>query len=107
MGSDIVPGRVFPDFALPDRMGIPPDPSELLQGDDPLVLTLARGRYCTPGKALRSTTRLASGFLRGNTQERPQIGAVFLCRCRGLACFLVRKVEDPLVLRRYFAQFAR
>jgi peroxiredoxin len=45
MRSDIVPGGVFPDYELPNHMG------ELqrlsgLQGDDPLILTLARGHYC-------------------------------------------------------------
>ena len=45
MRSDIVPGGVFPDYELPNHLG------ELrrlsgLQGDDPLILTLARGHYC-------------------------------------------------------------
>ncbi|MET7597856.1 redoxin domain-containing protein [Streptomyces sp. NPDC005481] len=45
MRSDIVPGGVFPDFALPDHTGTIRSLSEL-QGRDPLVLTLARGHYC-------------------------------------------------------------
>ena len=45
MRSDIVPGGVFPDYALPDHTGTVHTLSEL-QGDDPLVLTLARGHYC-------------------------------------------------------------
>ncbi|MFJ9250600.1 peroxiredoxin family protein [Streptomyces sp. NPDC101776] len=45
MRSDIVPGGVFPDFALPDHTGTVRKLSEL-QGRDPLVLTLARGHYC-------------------------------------------------------------
>jgi peroxiredoxin len=45
MRPDIVPGGVFPDFALPDHTGTVRSLSEL-QGDDPLVLTLARGHYC-------------------------------------------------------------
>ena len=45
MRSDIVPGGVFPDYELPNHMG---DLRRLsgLQGDDPLILTLARGHYC-------------------------------------------------------------
>jgi peroxiredoxin len=45
MRSDIVPGGVFPDYALPDQTGIVRTLSEL-QGRDPMVLTLARGHYC-------------------------------------------------------------
>jgi peroxiredoxin len=45
MRSDIVPGSVFPDYELPDHEKVPRKLSEL-QGDDPLILTLARGHYC-------------------------------------------------------------
>jgi len=45
MRSDIVPGRAFPDYQLPDHTNTPRRLSEL-QGDDPLILTLARGHYC-------------------------------------------------------------
>jgi peroxiredoxin len=45
MRSDIVAGAVFPDFELPDHLGTLRKLSEL-QGDDPLILTLARGHYC-------------------------------------------------------------
>src|SRR5437868_10953685 len=45
MRSDIVPGGVFPDYALPDHTGTMRTLSEL-QGRDPLILTLARGHYC-------------------------------------------------------------
>jgi peroxiredoxin len=45
MRSDIVPGGVFPDYALPDHTGTVRSLSEL-QGRDPLILTLARGHYC-------------------------------------------------------------
>src|SRR3954454_4345766 len=45
MRSDIVPGVVFPDYQLPDHTGAPRKLSEI-QGDDPLILTLARGHYC-------------------------------------------------------------
>ena len=45
MRSDIVPGNVFPDYQLPDHTRTLRKLSEL-QGDDPLILTLARGNYC-------------------------------------------------------------
>jgi len=45
MRSDITPGSTFPDFELPDHTDVPRRLSEL-QGDDPLILTLARGHYC-------------------------------------------------------------
>src|ERR1700743_1655841 len=45
MRADIVPGGVFPDYELPDHTGHLCRLSEL-QGEDPLILTLARGHYC-------------------------------------------------------------
>ena len=45
MRSDIVPGGAFPDYELPDHTQTLRRLSEL-QGDDPLILTLARGHYC-------------------------------------------------------------
>ena len=45
MRSDIVPGGIFPDYELPDHTDKLRKLSEL-QGDDPLILTLARGHYC-------------------------------------------------------------
>ena len=45
MRTDIVPGGIFPDYELPDHTGKVRKLSEL-QGDDPLILTLARGHYC-------------------------------------------------------------
>ena len=45
MRSDIVPGGVFPDYELPDHTKTMRRLSEL-QGEDPLILTLARGHYC-------------------------------------------------------------
>jgi peroxiredoxin len=45
MRSDIVPGKVFPDYELPDHTGSQRKLSEL-QGEDPLILTLSRGHYC-------------------------------------------------------------
>jgi peroxiredoxin len=43
--SNIVPGRRFPDYELPDHTSVRRRLSEL-QGEDPLILTLARGHYC-------------------------------------------------------------
>jgi peroxiredoxin len=43
--ADIVPGAVLPDYELSDHRGMPRTLSEL-QGDDPLVLVLARGGFC-------------------------------------------------------------
>src|ERR671925_1422872 len=45
MRSDIKPGGTFPDYELPDHTSAPRKLSEL-QGEDPLILTLARGHYC-------------------------------------------------------------
>lgn len=45
MSYNLAPGNVFPDYQLPDHTGTPRRLSEL-QGDDPLILTLARGHYC-------------------------------------------------------------
>src|SRR3954447_14382957 len=45
MRPDIAPGGRFPDYELPDHTKVPRRLSEL-QGDDPLILTLARGHPC-------------------------------------------------------------
>ena len=45
MRDDIVPGAIFPNYELPDHTGQMRKLSEL-QGDHPLILTLARGHYC-------------------------------------------------------------
>jgi peroxiredoxin len=45
MRADITPGGVFPDYELPDHTKTMQRLSEL-QGDDPLILTLARGHFC-------------------------------------------------------------
>jgi len=45
MRPDIVPGATFPDYELPDHTKTLRKLSEL-QGEDPLILTLARGHYC-------------------------------------------------------------
>ena len=45
MRSDITPGATFPDYELPDHESVPRRLSAI-QGDDPMILTLARGHYC-------------------------------------------------------------
>jgi peroxiredoxin len=45
MRSDIIPGNAFPDYQLPYHTGSLRKLSEL-QGDDPMILTLACGHYC-------------------------------------------------------------
>jgi peroxiredoxin len=45
MRSDITPGGTFPDYELPDQDRVTRTLSEI-QGEDPLILTLARGNYC-------------------------------------------------------------
>ena len=45
MRADIVPGAMLPDYEVPDRTKTPRKLSEL-QGDDPMILMLARGHYC-------------------------------------------------------------
>ena len=45
MRSDIAPGATFPDYELPDHENVPRKLAEI-QGEDPLILTLARGNYC-------------------------------------------------------------
>ena len=45
MRSDITPGGTFPDYELPDQDRVTRKLSEI-QGEDPLILTLARGSYC-------------------------------------------------------------
>jgi peroxiredoxin len=43
--ADIKPGSTFPDYELPDHTDTPRRLSEI-QGEDPMILTLARGHYC-------------------------------------------------------------
>jgi len=45
MRSEIAPGGIFPDYELPGDTGTQCKLSKL-QGDEPLILTLACGRYC-------------------------------------------------------------
>ena len=81
MRSDIVPGGIFPDYELPDHTGKLRKLSEL-QGDDPLILTLARGHYCPRSTSsiwslLRSTPRS-----RWRTHRSPRSPPTTTTRCR-------------------------
>src|SRR6202453_2678271 len=62
MRSDIKPGGTFPDYSLPDHNNTVRKLSEL-QGDDPLVLTLARGNYCP--KEHQQHLELAANYPKG------------------------------------------
>ena len=42
---DLKPGVTFPDYELPDHTGVPRRLS-ILQGRDPMVIILGRGRFC-------------------------------------------------------------
>jgi len=66
MPPEIVPGGVFPDYELPDHTKAMRRLSEL-QGDDPLILTLARGHYCP--KEHQQHLQLAAFY--------PQIGVAY------------------------------
>ncbi len=45
MRTDVATGGTFPDYELPDHENVSRKLSEI-QGEDPLILTLARGNYC-------------------------------------------------------------
>ena len=45
MRADIVPGAIFPDYALSDQTGKRRTLSEL-QGSDPMIVVLSRGGFC-------------------------------------------------------------
>jgi len=60
---DIVPGALFPDYELPDHTDTMRKLTEI-QGDDPMILTLARGHYCP--KEHQQHLELAAFFPRIN-----------------------------------------
>ncbi len=63
MRADIVPGATFPDYQLPDHESVPRRLSEL-QGEDPMILTLARGHYCP--KEHQQHLELAANYAKVN-----------------------------------------
>jgi peroxiredoxin len=68
MRVDITEGAQFPDYELPDHTDTPRKLS-LLQGDDPMILTLNRGVYCPKDRMqlselARFSKQCAVGFAR-------------------------------------------
>jgi peroxiredoxin len=59
MRSDITPGGIFPDYALPDHTSIVRTLSEF-QGRDPLILTLSRGHYCPKEQVAVAYTQMVT-----------------------------------------------
>jgi len=68
MRSDMVPGGTFPDFELLDHTKHRAKLSEL-QGDDPLILTLARVTTAQRAPATSRAGLLLSQDLRGVYQD--------------------------------------
>src|ERR1700693_3443428 len=81
MRSDIVTGGIFPNYELPDHTGELRKLSEL-QGDDPLILTLARGHYCP--KEHQQHLELAAFYPRSQwrTPGSPRSPLMTTIRCR-------------------------
>jgi len=84
MRSHIVPGGVFPDYELPDHTKTMQSLSEL-QGDDQLILTLARGHYCP--KEHRQHLKLAHSIHRSlsRTRRSPRSPLTTITRSRNSA----------------------
>src|SRR5579875_4015312 len=68
MRSDIIPGGTFPDYELPDQDRVTRTLSEI-QGEDPLILTLARGHYCP--KEHQQHLELAANYPKINVAYTP------------------------------------
>jgi hypothetical protein len=59
MRPDIKPGATYPDYELPDHTRTQRRLSEI-QGDEPMILTLARGHHCPKEHQLRHDLREVS-----------------------------------------------
>ena len=70
MRHDVAAGGVFPDYELPDHTGELCKLSEL-QGDDPLILTLARGHYCPKEHQQPSVVDLWHDLRSATSEIRP------------------------------------
>ncbi len=68
MRSDIAPGGTFPDYELPDHENVPRKLSEI-QGEDPLILTLARGQLLPQGAPAAPRARRQLPQDRGGLHE--------------------------------------
>jgi hypothetical protein len=62
----IGPGDAVPDYELPDHESLPRRLSEI-QGDDPLILTLARGHHCP--EEHQQDLELAANYPKINIKE--------------------------------------
>ena len=84
MRSDIIPGGIFPDYALPDHTSTVRRLSEL-QGRDPMIVTLARGNYCP--KEHRQHLELAEHYPEINVAytQIVTIATTTTTRCRSSA----------------------
>ena len=71
MRSDIVPSGILSDYQLPDHTDEVQKLSEL-QGDDPMILTLARG-YCCPKEHQQHFPITAGLFRRISTSRNTPI----------------------------------
>jgi hypothetical protein len=60
MRPDIAPGGTFPDYELPEHTNVSRRLTEL-QGDDPLILTLARSHVRGPSARRPDNRQVASG----------------------------------------------
>jgi peroxiredoxin len=68
MRDDLVEGAIFPDYELPDHTKTMRKLS-VLQGDDPMIVTLNRGVYCPKDRQqlqqlVEFSKQLAVGFVR-------------------------------------------
>jgi peroxiredoxin len=67
MRADMKAGAKFPDYQLPDHTGTPRRLSEL-QGEDPMIIVLAREAYsATPACRRPSPTVWSSSLPSGST----------------------------------------
>lgn len=83
------PGDQLPDYELPDHESVPRKLSHI-QGDDPLILTLARGHYCP--KEHQQHLELAANY--------PKIAVAYTNRAEQLFFERVRgRNGEPLVRR--------
>jgi peroxiredoxin len=97
MRADIVEGATLPDYELPDHTDTPRSLS-LLQGNDPMILTLNRGVYCPKDRQqliqlVEFNKQLAVGFVRlvtittdnlilGDGKDSRQTGHIEFYQCR-------------------------
>ena len=84
MRSDIIPGGTFPDYELPDQDRVTRRLSEI-QGDDPLILTLARGNYCRKSTSSTSSWPPTTPRSTSPTPRSSPSPPTTITRCRSSA----------------------